>query len=1719
YIIADKAAPIECMSYNGKVKKGYFAYFQARNRNGVLTNYPCYCVIPDQLGVNHLGNSNAELTGTVASPRIYGAIMSGYPYNRPADLGLETNKEAYYATRNVVWTLAGNWDYSLWESDGTEVGERVKAAMDQIYAKAQKWMAIPVELECKLTQNSAPKEAGEYVEAIYTITANYDATHTVSVFLKDAPASAVITDTSNQEKSEFAVGDDFKVRVPKKEASNADFDVQLYVQAKDNAVYYAKTAQANMQDYYATFDPINTSFSNAKFTYGAVSAEPDEPDMPDTPVIPDNPVQEDGSVTVYKKDKSGRLLAGAVFKVLKDGAEIGSFGTDSNGRFSFPVDTNTLVKAEVSDPHDGTLIEEYEPLENGTIYNTYSIIEVEAPYGYLLSEDNNQTITTIADGNGGLQQDSFTVTFVNEPYGNLLIEKTDKDTNRYLSGAVFRVTYLASANDDYSFTSDVTTDGTGMASLTKLKPGSYSIEEIKAPAGYLLDSKKEIVTVSSGETAVYHGVNSHKPGISIYKYDPNNDIPLAGAVFKIEGIDNPFSGEYKTDLGGMITVEDLPAGSYRVTELQAPAGYVVSGEKSQTVELSPGQLSAQLVFENLEEAKLQIKKLDEDTNETVAGAEFQIRGIDNAYHGDFVTDENGEIHVQGLVPGSYEITETTAAPGYALNTENRESVELKAGETTALVFYNQKLAVLEILKVDKVNHAPLKGVTYNIKEKGGTDVGDYTTDKDGRIYLDTLEEGWYTVTEKAVPEGVILDDTPKDIYVKKGEIVSVTYENSMKPRLVIEKLDSVTKDVLSGAKFKVWYAENESDKGNLQLIGTFTTGDGGQIDLGRVDTGWYRIQEVQAPSGYELSNPDTKEVFMKADEDQTITFEDIPKSAIVIKKVDADNGKPLEGAYFRLRYLGGTSGTGGTTIGEYATTNNGTIVVTGLKAGTYIVEEISAPNGYVINDAAKTVYLSGLDQDVITVTFGNDKLGKLMIVKKDKTTLEPLSGVAFEVKTSDGTYLGTSNGKYVTDSAGTILIEDLEPGITVVVKETRAKDGYVLDDTPQSVKVKASETVTLEFLNQVKSSLLIVKKDAVTDEPLADVEFLVTDSSGGVIGNADGKYVTDSAGTIRIDNLPPGMTAVVKETKALPGYVLDDTPQSVKIKANETMVLEFLNEPKGGLIIVKKDSVTGLPLKGVEFKVTTSDGTVVPDAEGAISSNGYYVTDENGQIILENLAPDTYVVTETKTIDGYELDPAPQTVRVNANDLQTITFTNAPIGGLTIIKSDEDSGKRIAGVKFEVRKMNGEAVGTYTTDRNGLIQLPKLEKGWYTVTELKAADGYMLDDTPEQVEVKNGETATLELTNKKQSQILIHKVDANTGQGIYGVTFILYDRYQNPIGQYTSNQYGYVFIDEGLNEGKYYLREIMPADGYIADNQLKTVYVRYGSTTEITWENTAIKGQIQIIKKSADDNPVNGLPAGTLLEGAVFEIYDKAGNTVDIIKTDKNGRAVSKLLPLSRYTIREVQAPDYYSVNPTVINAYLEHEGQIVTFEVEDKSAITGVSIKKYGYNEVMPGQPIKYTFMEIANHSTVPLNSFYWRDTLPNQVVPTQLVTGTYNQNLYYKVVYMTNQSYGQYKTLADNLSTQRNYVLDMRPQTLGLAANEKITEVMFVFGTVKAGFAQVETPYLHGTVTNGLLNGSSFVNIADAGGLYNKQWIMHASRWLTTVYAQNISLPKTGY
>ena len=953
---------------------------------------------------------------------------------------------------------------------------------------------------------------------------------------------------------------------------------------------------------------------------------------------------------------------------------------------------------------------------------------------------------------------------------------------------------------------------------------------------------------------------------------------LAGARFSIY-FNGQIVGSDITNAQGEIYVENAATGLWSFVETAAPDGFCVDPTpKSVYVDVTEGDREYTVAAVNYEKPDMKITKRDAMSGKPIAGTVFSIKSVTGSYSTSVTTGTDGSATLSAIPAGVYVVREESVPEPYIV-TNTEQTVALRPGKTSEVTFVDYEKPGLEIVKKNIANGEPIDGVTYRIEQIDGSFSTSATTDNHGRIFLESIPVGSYKVTEINVPSHVILCPIPQEVALKPGETSTVTFFNALKPSLEIRKLDSVTGDPVKGAKFQVWYGSNHTDTGELNDLGTYFSDASGKIILPEIKDGWYKVTELEPASGYAIKEAATQECFISGGESKVLTFENTPLSAIIIRKVDSESGQPLEGAWFRIRYLSGTSGTGGTVIGEYRTSSNGTIVVTGLKASTYVCEEISAPDGYVITDAAETVYLSGKDQDVITVTFGNDKMGSLLIVKKDAITGAPISDVEFFITDSDGSVIGTANGRYVTDSAGTIRIDGLTPGMTVIAKEVRAKDGYILDDTPQSIKIKRNAVMTLEFRNQPRGGVLVKKVDAVTNAPISDVEFLVTDSAGNLIGNANGKYTTDSAGTFTITDITPGTTLVIKETRAKDGYLLDDTPQTVKVKSNEVVTVEFRNAPKGDLIIVKQDSVTKEPLEGVQFKIAYADGSYVDAEGGTLSSTGLYWTDKEGKITISGISG-TVVVTEIKTIPGYTIDEntRTQTVVVNPNDTQTLYFYNTPVGGLQIIKSDKDSGKRIAGVKFEIRKMNGEIIGTYTTDSDGVIYLPEAESGWYTVTELEAASGYLLDTTPHRIEVKDGQTATLEITNHKSSRILLHKVDKATGKGIYGAVFLLYDSNRNPIGEYVTDQDGYIYADEGLADGRYYLREIKAAPGYVLDPELKTIYVRYGSTTEIEWSNTAECGQIQIIKKSANDNPINGLPAGTLLEGAVFEIYDKAGN-------------------------------------------------------------------------------------------------------------------------------------------------------------------------------------------------------------------------------------------------
>ena len=1195
---------------------------------------------------------------------------------------------------------------------------------------------------------------------------------------------------------------------------------------------------------------------------------------------------------------------------------------------------------------------------------------------------------------------------------------------------------------------------------------------------------------------------------------------LAGARFSIY-FNGQIVGSDITNAQGEIYVEDAATGLWSFVETSAPDGYCVDpAPKSVYVDVSEGDREYTVAAVNYEKPDMKITKRDAMSGKPIAGAVFSVKSVTGSYSTSVTTGTDGSATLSALPAGVYVVREESVPEPYVVS-HTEQTVALRPGKTSEVTFVDYEKPGLEIIKKNIANGEPIEGVTYLVEQIDGSFSTSATTDNHGRIFLDSVPVGTFKVTEINVPSHVILCPIPQEVALKPGETSTVTFFNALKPSLEIRKVDSVTGDSVKGAKFQIWYASNHTDTGELNDLGVHYTDESGKIILPEVKDGWYKVTELEPASGYAIKEPATQECFISGGESKVLTFENTPLSAIIIRKVDSESGQPLEGAWFRIRYLGGTSGTGGTVVGEYKTSSNGTIVATGLKAGTYVCEEISAPDGYVITDATETVYLSGKDQDVITVTFGNDKMGSLLIVKKDAVTGAPISDVEFFITDSDGSVIGNANGKYVTDSAGTIRIDGLTPGMTVIAREVRAKDGYILDDTPQNIKIKRSSVMTLEFRNQPKGGVLVKKVDSVTNAPISDVEFLVTDSDGNLIGNSNGKFVTDSAGTFTIMDVPPGTTLIIKESRTRDGYLLDDTPQTVKVKSNDIVTVEFRNQPLGGLRIVKLDSITHKPIEGVEFKVTYADGSFVPDKNGQISSNGIYRTDKNGEVLISGLIG-TFVVTETKTLSGYIIDEntRSQTVVINPNDLQTLTFYNAPSGGLQIIKSDEDTGERIGNVKFEIRKMNGEIIGTYTTDRDGVISIPNAESGWYTIVERKAANGYALDTTPVNACVKDGETTTVEITNQRMCSIMIHKVDANTGKGIYGVKFVIYDSGKNPIMEVETDQDGYAYVRDELTPGKYYIRELEAADGYIRDEQYKTVYVEAGKCTQIEWENSAVTGQIQITKYAAESNAITGQAGGVTLKGATFEIVrERSGKVVDYITTDARGIAASKPLPLGRYLIREVSAPAYYQVSAETFDVTLEYAGQIIKLAAYNKPAELGVTLTKTGIKEVLAGSKMSYRFT-IANTSNVDLQNFYFHDKIPYDVTTASaLTTGTYNTRLTYRILYKTN--YNDYRVLASNLLSTNNYSFGL--SGLQLMTGEVVTDIYFDFGTVPSGFQSVTKPTLMVSVNPRTANKYYVTNRADAGGKFGETWQSANASWITIV--RNLTpvrkpiLPKTGY
>ena len=1681
---------------NGRVRTLIYTYYNYVNAKGETKEIPAYCVNPNITGVPQTvapGESIEYIAEEKTSdPKVLGIVANGYPTRSLEELGLENKYQGYYATKMALWCyLLSNWDINNLKVNSSLTGvelqraQKMLAAAKDIYARGTAWTEVlSPEVTCTPDRDTAYQvtiDGKQYKQQVFTFwSKTWVCDYTVNVSFTDpasVPEGTRIVDMDNRDITTITTegtGDgyagQFKVLYPLESVAGETGSVQLSFRTDvyKYAVYYAVCAEkdqyGNIQNYVVDTDPTTTMQLSAYSNYA------------DGPTV-----EYDTGLRILKYETGTEIpISGCRFEVIgPDGDSVGVFVTDGDGRIEIPLSK----------------------------VGNYTVIERDAASHYVISEEPAQNVTVVYD-------EVAEVTFFNDPYGSLRIEKKS-DTGMNLPGAVITITHIESGQ---TFTQ--TTSSAGVAFFDEIPLGAYRIQEETAPVGWQLDDTVYTATVVAGETTTIPIVNEELPGLRIIKYDRKNMVAMPDVTFAVYR-DGEFLGNFRTDQFGEILITNAEPGTYRAFEVDTgDEGYILD-TTPQEVELHAGDGIKELLFFNDVKPGLRLVKVDsDDPSKVIPNAVFEIKSVEGTYGPqEFTTGQNGEIDLSMLPAGSYVVTEKSC-DGYVID-EAQRIIELKPNEDAQFVFTNHVKPSLQLIKLSS-DGSRLAGVTFRIaKIEDGSHYLDRTTNSSGEILISDLEPGVYSVRELSSVLDHIPDDTEHHVELFPGQTSTITLTNDKRPNLYIHKTDAdtgepiehavylvkgadghsiaevetgadgvavvenllpgvvevieksvpepyllaedsqmvtlypnrdrdvyfqnykrptieiikeneITHDPLENVPVQVWYASNDTETGEYNDLGVYYTDENGRIILSDPDIslrdGWFRIEELEAPKGFSMTESSRQEAFVAAGEGHTFRISNRPNSAICVWKYDSESGAAIEGAVFQVRYL---SGTGGTVIGTYRTSINGSFTVTDCAPGTYIIEELSSDGSHVIDTPPQTVYLSGEEQEVVQVYFGNSPKGSLLIKKVSSADNSPISDVQFFVTESDGTVVGDGNGYFTTDSAGTILIEGIEPGTTLVVKETRAKEGFLLDDTPQTAQIKAGQTVTLEFRNQ----------------------------------------------------------------------------------------------PKGNLIVHKLSSTDKQPLEGVQFKITYADGSYLPDEGGKLSSNGLYWTDSEGQIVLSGITG-TLVVTEVESIPGYTIDPntQSQTVVVNPDDTQELWFYNNPVGGLELIKvSKSNTSERIPDTTYEVRRMDDALVDTITTDENGRAFL-SLEDGSYYALEVEANPNFVLDDTPHYFEVKDGKVTTLRLTNAAKSGILIHKVDTS-GEGIYGVKFLLYDENRNPIGEFTSDNEGYVYITaddlpDGANtSGRFYLRELEAAEGYILDEEYKTVYVRPGHTAEIEWVNEAITGQIQIYKYAAEYNEVTGTPAGTPLQGAVYEISNaRTGEVVDYITTDARGVAASKPLPLTRYKIVEVTAPAYWQIDPTVHDVTLEYAGQIIKISAYDKPSNLGVTITKRGNAEVLAGQTMRYD-LTVANTSNVPLENFYWHDKIPYDVArATTLTTGTYSARLNYRILYKTNYQ-TSYQVLASNLLTSNNYSFALN--AIPLQAGEVVTDVYFDFGKVPVGFQSVTGPTLSVIINGNTVNGYQLVNRADVGGKYQGTWQTAQASWVTIIrkYTTTPDLPKTGY
>ena len=648
-----------------------------------------------------------------------------------------------------------------------------------------------------------------------------------------------------------------------------------------------------------------------------------------------------------------------------------------------------------------------------------------------------------------------------------------------------------------------------------------------------------------------------------------------------------------------------------------------------------------------------------------------------------------------------------------------------------------------------------------------------------------------------------------------------------------------------------------------------------------------------------------------AERELTIEWEKVTTlGKIKLVKVDQDD-HPVSGATFELKDTTGKS------YGQVTTGDDGIINFYKVPQGQYILEEVSAPQGYTITEKSKNVTV--VANQTAEVKFVNNRItGRLVITKVDDTH-KPLANVTFEIQDSNNKVVG----RVTTNEEGKASI-NLDYG-TYYFKEISAPEGYIMDTKTYTLKVDEVnrtfyQTVTNE---RCKGNLLIVKTDE-DKTPIEGVKFNILDADKNVILT----LTTNAKGLAGAKNLPLG-TYYYQEIEAPDNVKIYSGVYEFKVETQDQIVRkDIVNEKIKGSLKITKVSDDDKAIANVKFNILDENKNVVETV----------ITDANGIAVSKELTPGTYYYKEVEVPNGYVIDSNEYKFEItNDGKLVSVKVVNKVAKGTLQITKIDSNNTPLDGVEFDILDESKNVVDHIITNKDGKASSKELPLGTYYYKETKAPDNVVMDESEHQfVLTENNQVIQKTVINElKHGKLKIIKVDENN-KPLAGVTFEIYDSNKQKIDEMTTNEEGIAESKE-LEKGTYYYKEVKAPEGIAIDTSFhEFTIVEDGQNVIENVVNYYVKGQLLIYKL------IEGTK--TPLAGAKFEITNEQGEVVDTIVSDENGEALSKKIPYGTYYFKEVEAPNGYIKDENTYMFKVENEDIIKTviYNKEERLPQTG---------------------------------------------------------------------------------------------------------------------------------------------------------------------------------